>query len=230
MPTRVGEPGRIYRSFAFGNLVRLHMLDIKYPVVRPVEGEALTMLGEEQASWLDRQIAETQATWMILGQQQVFATGRSAWDDYPESRLRIKAASEDAGVRNVVVLTGDIHQALCSDIAEDPDDAYDPTTGEGSWGVEMVCSSITSPGSTRDLSEQPHKHWAEGDFRGYLVLNVTPEKVQGDWFGFWDPGKFLYDRPDEIWLKGWVTQEGENHLMESIAPADPKVDAPMLAP
>ena len=230
MPTRVGESRRIYRSFVFGNLVRLHMLDIKYPLISPVDGEELTMLGEEQASWLDGQIADTQATWMILGQQQVFATGRSAWDDHPESRLRIKTAAEAAGVRNVVVLTGDIHQALCSDIAEDPDNDYNPTTGQGSWGVEMVCTSITSPGTTRDLSSQPHKHWADAEFRGYLVLDVTPERVQGDWFGFGDSGKFLYQRPDEIWLKGWVTLEGDNHLTESSTPSEPKTKPPKLAP
>ena len=129
---------------------------------------------------------------MILGQQQVFA-GRSAWDDHPESRMRIKEAAEAAGVRNVVVLTGDIHQALCGDIAEDPDNDYDPTTGEGSWGVEMVCASITSPGSTRDLSAQPHKHWSEGDFRGFDI-GCDPRTGTESWFGFWDPGKFLYDR------------------------------------
>ena len=167
---------------------------------------------------------------MILGQQQVFATGRSAWDDHPESRLRIKEAATAAGVTNVVVLTGDIHQALCSDITEDPDTGYDPNTGAGSWGVEMVCTSITSPGNTRDLSAHPHKHWAEGDFRGYLVLDITLERVQGDWFGFWNAGKFEYQRPEEIWLKGWATQRDDNHLVESMDPAASKEDAPPLAP
>ena len=56
MPTRGETVGKIYRSFSFRNLVQLHMLDIKYPLVRPVEGEELTMFGAEQAAWLTNRL------------------------------------------------------------------------------------------------------------------------------------------------------------------------------
>jgi len=230
MPTRVGEPGKIYRSFVFGDLVALHMLDIKRPLVAPVDGEDFSMLGDEQANWLDEQIAETGATWMLLGQQQTFATGNAAWDDHVDSRLRIRDASAAAGVRNVVVLTGDIHQARCCDIAENPDSDYDVETGVGSWGVEMVCTSISSPGSTSDMSGYPHKHWSTGVFRGYLILDIRPDRLQGDWFGYLDPAKLFEQLPMEAWQKGWITQEGSNHLFEASEPASEKATAAALAP
>ncbi|MBK8016395.1 MAG: alkaline phosphatase D family protein [Betaproteobacteria bacterium] len=93
MPTRpvdASRPDRIYRSFAFGNLIALHMLDtrvigrdrqLSYTDYFGVGGfdaaafqAALTqparqLLGAEQSGWLNAQVAGSTATWQVLGQQ-----------------------------------------------------------------------------------------------------------------------------------------------------------------
>ncbi|WP_374335052.1 alkaline phosphatase [Methyloversatilis sp.] len=93
LPTRVPDPAhpeRIYRSFRFGNLLSLHMLDTRVigrdqqldyanyigatgfdtasfsaDIVDPNR----TLLGAEQQDWLSLQLAQSSTTWDMLGQQ-----------------------------------------------------------------------------------------------------------------------------------------------------------------
>ncbi|MDP3538789.1 MAG: alkaline phosphatase D family protein [Azonexus sp.] len=94
LPIRSPDPRRqqqIYRSFAFGNLLALHMLDTRviardqqlaYPdyfgsdgsfdAARFAEDLASTdrqLLGIDQLLWLQQQMSESGATWQMLGQQ-----------------------------------------------------------------------------------------------------------------------------------------------------------------
>jgi alkaline phosphatase D len=92
MPIRTGaDPSRIYRSFDFGNLVSLHMLDARLvgrdrqidiaelaglagPAAQAAAAAAFSsptrqMLGSEQLAWLQGRMAASNATWQVLGQQ-----------------------------------------------------------------------------------------------------------------------------------------------------------------
>jgi alkaline phosphatase D len=89
MPVRTGtDRSRIYRSFNFGNLVSLHMLDTRIlardrqidvlgllnPATAAATQAALfsptrQMLGIEQQTWLQQQMGASAATWQVLGQQ-----------------------------------------------------------------------------------------------------------------------------------------------------------------
>lgn len=89
MPVRSGpDRSRIWRSFQFGNLVSLHMLDTRMagrdrqvsftelldPATAVQARATLTsptrqMLGVEQSAWLQQQLAASSATWQVLGQQ-----------------------------------------------------------------------------------------------------------------------------------------------------------------
>lgn len=92
MPIRTGADNlRIYRSFDFGNLVSLHMLDTRLvgrdlqvdiaelagaagPAAQAAALAAFSsptrqLLGSEQTAWLQGQMASSRATWQVLGQQ-----------------------------------------------------------------------------------------------------------------------------------------------------------------
>ncbi len=87
LPTRLPDPAnplKIYRSFDFGNLVSLHMLDTRL-IARDEQvsldaylgGAAASatrqLLGAEQSDWLAARMAASSATWQVLGQQVLMA-------------------------------------------------------------------------------------------------------------------------------------------------------------
>ncbi|QJQ07121.1 alkaline phosphatase D family protein [Undibacterium piscinae] len=98
MPIRLPDASkndRIYRSFDFGNLVSLHMLDtrligrdkqLSYASYMGANGAfdsakftadmaspSRQLMGAEQTSWLQAQMGKSSATWQILGQQVLMA-------------------------------------------------------------------------------------------------------------------------------------------------------------
>ncbi len=97
-------------------------------------------------------------------------------------------------IENVVFLTGDIHTGLAADL---PLDKASYPLGETA-GVELVCASITSGNFDEELGTQPHTSseviaaalvasnphykYVNLDDHGYCVLDVTPERVQCDWW------------------------------------------------
>ena len=87
LPIRMPDasnPLKIYRSFDFGALASLHMLDTRLigrdeQLTLPdyLEGVGLgagrQMLGVEQSTWLTAQMTASTATWQVLGQQVLMA-------------------------------------------------------------------------------------------------------------------------------------------------------------
>jgi len=91
-PAAADDQDTIYRSFDWGNLLSLHMLDTRLigrdeqlsystytdPDTGAFDTDAFTtdlasttrsLLGAEQLAWLQTQLSESQATWQVLGQQ-----------------------------------------------------------------------------------------------------------------------------------------------------------------
>ena len=77
-----------------------------------------------------------------------------SWDGYPASRDRVVRSWVDAGVRNPVVLTGDVHAHWASDVLADWTRRLSPVLGS-----EFVARSITSGGDGYDKADGTHP-WA----------------------------------------------------------------------
>jgi alkaline phosphatase D len=93
MPIRTGaDQASIYRSFDFGNLLSLHMLDTRLSgrdqqitftdLLNPATAATATatlaspnrqLLGSDQLAWLQGKLAASSATWQVLGQQVLMA-------------------------------------------------------------------------------------------------------------------------------------------------------------
>ena len=78
--TETSAKGRLYRSFTFGDLVDLTIMDLR--TYRDVEfwrggsrqpGDARTMLGTEQYDWLTDTLEQSTATWSALGNSVMFS-------------------------------------------------------------------------------------------------------------------------------------------------------------
>lgn len=143
------------------------------------------------------------------------------WDGYTRDRRELFDHIRDQGLRDVVFLTGDIHSGWACDL---PHDASTYPLGD-SAGVELVCTSVTSnnlkditgsPARTTSLAVEAviqtnnrHVKYLNFDDHGYSVLDVTPERVQMDWY-------VVGDRADRdagsSWTASWATRSGTNKV------------------
>ncbi|MFI7050780.1 alkaline phosphatase D family protein [Streptosporangium canum] len=209
MPLRRGSIPRgvdmqLYRRVRWGRLATFHMLDTRqyrsdqgcgdgYRDCPAAVDPARSITGDAQEHWLLDGFQHSRAQWDILGQQVFFAqrdnnagpakiTSQDGWDGYVASRQRITQGWLDAGVRNPVVLTGDVHAHWASDLKLDYDD---PTTR--TVGSELVASSITTGGDGRDsdpkthpyLTINPHLKFYNNQ-RGYVVTRIERELLTAD--------------------------------------------------
>jgi alkaline phosphatase D len=257
MPIREQSDGRIWRTLAWGDLADLIMLDTRIwgrtggseSLIGPPPppDPARTLLGEDQAAWLEGQIGGSTARWKLVAQQVLIANvtvmpgtlfNLDQWHGYPESRTRLLDFVRTSGVRDVVVLTGDIHSSWANELAIDPSDPaqYDPATGAGSIAVELVTPGITSPGlppqfaGAVDNARQynPHVRWFDLMRKGYMVLDVVPERVQAAWFLFAD-----VTRPtatEDSFAAAWSVRAGSTRLEQDATAADPPASPPAPAP
>jgi alkaline phosphatase D len=194
---------QLYRRVQWGRLANFHMLDTRQYRDDQACGdgtqsncadawdESRTITGAEQEEWLIDGFHASKARWDILG-QQVFFTQRDAsaddsilrtsmdgWDGYAASRQRIIDGWVEAGVRNPVVLTGDVHTHWAGEILQ----SFPELDGD-SVGVELVATSITSGGNGADsvpednaaLKINPHIKFRNAQ-RGYVETVITPDQL-----------------------------------------------------
>ncbi|MDT9593675.1 alkaline phosphatase D family protein [Nocardioides zeae] len=116
------------------------------------------------------------------------------WDGYTDDRRELFAHLRDQGIRDTVFVTGDIHSGWACEL---PHDAGTYPLSP-SAGVELVASSVTSnnlkdilgaPPRTASLAVEAvlrlanrHIRYIDFDSHGYSVLDVTPARVQMDWY------------------------------------------------
>jgi alkaline phosphatase D len=217
--------------------------------VPPGPSSTRTLLGADQEQWLTDQLGSSQARWKLIGQQVMVGNlvlnegpdrtptaiaNLDQWHGYPESRARFLDLLGGASGSNAVVLTGDIHSSWANDLVTQPSEHDE---GRGSLGVEFVTPAVTSPGlDTPQLQAliaqarvyNPHVRWFETVKRGYLILDVTEQRVQGAWFLF--DSIDTADPRTAAFAAAWSVASGQRALTQDAEPAAPRSDAPAAAP
>lgn len=104
------------------------------------------------------------------------------WDGYPAARSRLLNSAQQADA-DLVMLSGDSHNAWAYSLVEDGQPA----------GIEFAGQSVTSPGIEGQMAvdpkavarafvtSNPELAWAETSQRGYLMIEVSPRRVSGEW-------------------------------------------------
>jgi alkaline phosphatase D len=201
----MGSQMQLYRKFAFGGLVDMHVLDTRqYRSDQPckdgfraacpeVDDPALTVLGEAQEKWLFANLADRGARWNLLAQQVMLMPcdrqpgeenirNLDSWDPYRVARARLLNHLRDHDITNMVVLTGDEHQNIVGNVILDDKDPDSPVVAS-----EFVVTSISSGGDGGEerpiaqgmLKENPHLKLIN-DQRGYGICEVTPKRLRMD--------------------------------------------------
>jgi len=104
------------------------------------------------------------------------------WGGYPAARARFLSSAQTMGA-NLIVLSGDSHNAWAYDLAQDGKPA----------GVEFAGHSVTSPGYESQMGVDPKTvaaalvasnrelKWCDTSRRGYMALTLTPDSATNDW-------------------------------------------------
>ncbi len=151
MPIRENADSTIYRSFVYGGLAEIMMIDSRIEgreiIARNFANDSAlinnpnrSMLGTAQLSWLQNRLRTSQARWKIIGNQVIFAPVQTrplltinplyavlqdgfldSWNGYPAERRRIVETLRQNNVQNTVILTGDFHTSFAFDIPVNDD-------------------------------------------------------------------------------------------------------------
>ncbi|MER8007366.1 alkaline phosphatase D family protein [Streptomyces sp. NPDC094149] len=196
MPVRAsavpdGPHIQMYRRLEFGRLARLNVLDTRQfrtdqaTTQEGARSPSMTMLGAEQKQWLLDGLHDSPARWNIVASQIMMAEtdlqvgdGKlwyyDAWDGYQLERNAL--LGEFAGIRNPVVLSGDRHLTMISDLRTDYADPDSDVVG-----AEFVGTSISSNGDQDqaafhaqwDPLMPDNPHWKLIDaHRGYHLFDI----------------------------------------------------------
>jgi alkaline phosphatase D len=118
----------------------------------------------------------------VLGSQLGLPMWMDRWDGYPAARSRLLRAAQRANA-DLVMLSGDSHNAWAYSLADDGQPA----------GVEFAGQSVTSNGMEAELRADPKEVarafvatnpelvWADTSQRGYVMIDITPQRVSGEW-------------------------------------------------
>lgn len=122
-----------------------------------------------------------------------------AWEGYQADRTDLLTHIRDAGITDTVFLTGDVHVSWATEVSVDRTAApWHPPVA-----TELVCTSVTSSNldellglPPRTISRgaegvlhlnNPNARFCELDSHGFVLIDVTPQRMQADWYFVSDP-------------------------------------------
>lgn len=276
------EPSRVWRSFRFGDLADLAMIDARHfgreqPLPpNSLFGEVIPVftqtgdfadperqiLGPAQEAWLAERLATGTGHWQLIGNQVYFSPlklvgapravgggglylSNDKWDGYDGARLRVMDMIRSRD--NVVILTGDAHEAYAFEVTDDPNGpGYNSLNGEGAVAVEFVATSITSRG---DLPEgngptallarleanaeqllrltNPHLKYYQNTLNGYVLLDLTADRLQAE---FWMVPYVTQHTDEQALHRSFIVASGTHQLTMASEASTPIADAPLSAP
>ena len=234
----IRENKKHYRSFSFGSLADLIMLDERLEGrTKPVDSLGdpsyqspdRTMLGKEQLAWLQTNLKNSKGKWKIIGNQVMFSDvmqtpifrkvsrNLDSWDGYPAEKKTIKDFIVDNKIANVVLLTGDTHASWAIEAATNVNKSY------RQFAIELGTTSISSANENERnpdekvkemeasiQSANPHVKFFNARDHGYLLITLYPAKAKAQWYFV----ESLARQPvKEFLAKTYEIKIGENKLL-----------------
>lgn len=225
------EQFQLWNHYPFGDLLDLIMTDERLYRNRPSgrglvpawgsinpdrETPSRTMLGTVQREWLLDQLRNGDQTWKVWSDEVLtvpFRIGvppltiypmQSGWDGYTQERHEILGALSEAGVSNVVTLTGDMHCAIGGYQLANPyewmhrldDEILNDPSIDDRIGIEFMTPAVTSiniaeavkvsRGRLSAITERflewaihaqnPHLKLFDSHHNGYSIVEFTPDE------------------------------------------------------
>ncbi len=208
IPIREGQ--QLYRSFSFGPLADVIMLDERL-AGRTVQADSLSdpninnpersMLGKEQLTWFEDNLKQSKANWKVIGNQVIFAEvnlssvwpkmprNLDSWDGYPAEKKAIEDFIVKNKIKDIVFTTGDSHGSWAIEVPDAIKKNYSP------YAVEFGTTSISSANGDEYknidtvrraeasvMKNNPHVKYVNDRDHGYMLLTLYTDKAKVDWF------------------------------------------------
>jgi len=208
MPIR--ESAELYRSFSFGPLADVIMLDERLAGRSPeitdinspdLKKEERSMLGKDQLQWFKNNLKSSTAVWKVIGNQVIFSDvylqkvfpkmprNLDSWDGFPAEKKKIVDFITKNKIQDIIITSGDTHGSWAIEAAVDIKKSYTP------FAVELGTTSVSSANGneyqhidTVKLAEQalmkenPHIKYVNDRDHGYLLLTLYPTKSKAEWY------------------------------------------------
>lgn len=196
--------GKIVQNSEVGSryFVRKSAFDEREAEARP------SLLGAKQKEWLLESMRSSTARWKVwanevqlyqmalrLGELPYVPDFVSAtvyvscdqWDGFRSERAEILGALQDAGVKDLLVCTGDIHGFFASELHRDfdspgllPAGVEYVTAGISSASLKALLEKIGAPAGITTISDE----WASGIEKALLATNPHMRHADADAYGF----------------------------------------------
>lgn len=221
----------------------------------PARADARDLLGQAQKEWFKNKLATAQNTWKIVGQQVMFAqlqlleiqrllpgvptndfsplvaVNMDQWDGYPSEREEILDFVDENAIKNMVVLTGDIHSSWANELYKS---SAILTSGvfDEPLGVEFVTPSVTSPGFPDGAAEfvsavlpvvNPHMKYTDLKNHGFILMDVTHQRAQAEFYYAENIDLAEQSGVELSKVKSLAVESGSSRLKEDTPLSRPKV-------
>lgn len=178
-----------------------------------------SMLGKAQELWAQRQfrqMAEQSSQWPVIAQTTLISPAldghgkatrywSDGWDGYPFARSRLLSDAVLAGLGHLLVIGGDVHTALASDLPNSVVlDYIDPSFSAEQIRIIQrklsehpnIASEWTVGGISRRgwdearvagrILDNPHLRWGDGRPGSFALLHLSMDKAQIEFFALED--------------------------------------------
>jgi alkaline phosphatase D len=232
LPIRLPDPEtpqKIYRSFEYGELIHLLMMDIQQyqrtDTLHP-------LLGLAQWDFVRNDLKKSKAQWNIIGNQKPMSGwsffgskklrySQSSWDGFDKERLSWYNFLDSAHIRNVLVLSGDAHVSLAANLVKKPFSPGYLFCRKGSVGAEFLPTSI-SRGNLDEMGiggplawisafssrkANPHHTYTDLTRHGYGILDITEDRIVAEYY--YSRIKRITNK--EMFGAGLVLKSGRNY-------------------
>ena len=198
LPLRPAPFSKIYRSFQFGDLVNLLMLDTRVCCKSAVSKTEASLkdtsrhiVGNEQLQWIFDEIQQHDAHWNVFGNQLLLAEkgkGWARWQGFPRDRDRFLQFVEDRPEQNVVFTTGNAHNPhhyiVLNESKSDTlvHEFLPGSISSGNNSEKAFYDPVIIAKEDKRLREAENVLWFHQDSHGFIVLDITPEQLEARWF------------------------------------------------
>jgi alkaline phosphatase D len=196
-----GGEMRMFHRLDWGRLARVHCVDdrqwrdpqacprpdggtrnVRPQACAPLADPRRSLLGAAQEQWL-ADGWDLSRPWNLLAQQTAMCrlTSRGGerwtdgWDGYEPARNRLLGTVARKQVPGVVVLGGDVHANIVSDLRPDFDDARAPVVASEFCGTSIT--STRKPGLEALMNVHPHLKHVDTQHRGYMRFTLKPGRL-----------------------------------------------------